>query len=546
MSETSEPKRSAKILVIDDEELNCRLLQRIFLEAGYAEPVIVTDSRQAAKAFEQINPDLVLVDVHMTHVDGFTVLKQIRALSIEGTFLPVVMIAADPTAELKKAGMNAGATDFIHKPFNQAEILLRAKNLIEMRFMHLEAKEQNKLLERKVRERTAKLDKAMKKLESTQKQIIQSERLSALGMMAGGIAHDFNNGLSVILGYGEIVFNKCRDEIKSKDLTSKMQTVLTAAQDCVQTVNRLAEFHRPNEKDGISAPVDVNALVRSAISITEPRWKNEAMGNGATIRMNTQLHGVLTINGSGGELRNSLTNLIFNAVDAMPHGGTITIATRKEKDRAVIEVTDTGSGMTQEVKRHCLEPFYTTKGDRGAGLGLAIVYGCATRHHGEIEVDSAPGKGTSIRLSIPLVPPKKEATGVAQPVVHSQPLNILLVDDQPLFCDLIAHYLEHDSHHVEKALNGREALAKFRNGKFDLIITDRAMPEFNGDQLAAAVKHINPAANVILLTGFLFDCDTQQPSASIDLVLRKPVSPTALRQAIAQVMKKENASCASK
>ena len=545
MTDETPQSRPAKILVIDDEDLNCRLLQRILTGAGYTDSQFVTDPRQAATAFEKFAPDLVLLDLHMPQVDGFTVLKQIRALSIDPTFLPVLIMTGDVTAESKKMALFAGANDFISKPFNHAEIVLRIKNLTEMRFMHLDLKAQNDKLAKKVRERTAKLDKALKKLENTQNQIIKSERLGALGMMARGVAHDFNNALSVILGYGEIVYTKCREELKNKELTGQMQTILSAARDCVQTVNRLGEFHRPGEKSDVIAPVDVNALVRSAVSITEPRWKNEAMGNGATIRIQTDLQGTLTISGSGGELRNAITNLIFNCVDAMPHGGTITLRARKEKERVVIEVTDTGTGMAQEVKRHCLEPFYTTKGDNGAGLGLAVVYGCVTRHHGEIEIESEPGRGTTVRLSIPLVQPKKVTTATTPAAEDNRKLNILLVDDQPLFCDLIALYLEQDWHRVEKALNGREALAKFRAGKFDLVITDRAMPEFNGDQLATAVKHINPAIPVILLTGFLFDADAQ-PSPSIDLVLRKPVSPTALRQAIAQVFAKENGNGSTK
>jgi PAS domain S-box-containing protein len=380
------------------------------------------------------------------------------------------------------------------------------------------------------------LERSLAELRATQQQVVQTERLRALGAMVTGIAHDFNNALTLILGYGELLQYRCRHHPAGEEFAEYAQTIVTASLDAAEIVARLRDFHRPAEPGEAHAPLALNAIIERAVAFTRPRWEAESRGQGTPIEVFMELTATSPIAGNSSELRAMLTNLIFNAVDAMPQGGTITIRTRESKGRLELAIADTGIGMTEEVRRRCLEPFFTTKGDGGSGLGLSVVYGIVERHSGTVSIESQSGWGSLFVFTFPI-----DTSGAlaqpAEPAPVTRPLRILVVDDQPVQCELIAHALQRDWHTVAVASHGREALKLFESREFDLVITDKAMPEMNGNQLAVAVKSREPDTRVIMLTGFGSGSDdTENQSEFVDLVLSKPASLAELRAAIAEVI----------
>ncbi len=221
----------------------------------------------------------------------------------------------------------------------------------------------------------------------------------------------------------------------------------------------------------------------------------------------------------------------------MPDGGTLILRTAAKGEDVVVQVSDTGTGMSEETRHRCLEPFFTTKGERGTGLGLAMVFGIVQRHGGAVEIESAVGKGTTFTLRLPASKAENEATLVAAGA-FDRSLHILIVDDQPVLCELLANFLKNDLHLVEIAQSAQQALEKFKAGTFDLVITDHIMTEMNGEQLAAALKARDAAVPVILLTGFgeIRRAENERLSA-VDAVVAKPFSRSGLRQAMMQVVR---------
>jgi signal transduction histidine kinase len=388
--------------------------------------------------------------------------------------------------------------------------------------------------EQDLREANHELEKALRELKATQQQVIQQERLRALGQMASGIAHDFNNTLTPILGFSDLLIEKA-GLLDDKVQTLKFLKLLrTSAQDAANVVGRLREFYRPLDKNEEFPAVDLPTLVAQAVSLTEPKWRQQAQAIGATIQVETNLQPVPAVAADESALREALTNLIFNAVDAMPTGGVITLETTTEKGEAVLRVRDSGTGMTEAVRQHCLEPFFSTKGEQGTGLGLSMVYGIIKRHRGRLDVESAPGQGTTFIIRLPFAEPAEEKVVVAAFEQTAKPsLNVLVVDDEPRVLEVISAFLRSDGHAVTTATNGREGLERFQTQPFDLIVTDRAMPEMSGDQMAGFIKQVSPNIPVVLLTGFgaLIEVTGAQ-SKGVDVVLSKPVTLGALRKTI--------------
>ena len=526
----------AKILIIDDEPSNVRLLERVLENFGGLEWRCTTDPREAIPIFAEFQPDLVLTDLHMPHLDGYQVMEQLRQIIPEDEFLPIVVLTADVTPETRRLALSKGASDFITKPLDTAEVKWRVRNLLESRSL-------NQKLEDRVRERTIELQNANEQLENaneqlrnTREQVVKRERLSALGMMAGGIAHDFNHTLTMVLGYGELMLPWFKTNAPDVKEHAHLKHIIAAAQDATHFVSRIRNFSRPAEADELRAPLEVNALCEQAIAFTTPKWKTKARAIGATIEVRTEFTDVPQVLASAPELRESLTNLIFNAVDAMPSGGTITVATRADGPNVRIDIRDTGIGMTGEEAARCLEPFFTTKGDHGTGLGLAVVYGIIQRHGGTIEIASEKGAGTTFSLLLPATDQKAAASDTDEQSAVNRTLSILVVDDQEIICELIAEHLSADGHRPVTASDSAEAFARFEAGGFDLLITDQSMPGVSGEQLARKIKERSPGTHVIMLTGFGDDLlSNGKPPEGIDRILSKPVSSEELRRAIFEV-----------
>jgi CheY-like chemotaxis protein len=258
---------------------------------------------------------------------------------------------------------------------------------------------------------------------------------------------------------------------------------------------------------------------------------------GITIRMQTELQPNVPVFADEAELREAFTNLVFNAVDALPRGGMITLRTSTQAEQAILEISDTGTGMTDEVRQRCFEPFFSTKGDAGTGLGLASVYGIIQRHGGEIRIHSKLGQGTTFTIRLPVhtgqpAPPRKAKTPVA---LNGHSLHVLVVEDDPMIRGIEVEYMVSDGHTVETAADGCEGLSKFRASKFDLVLVDRAMPEINGDQLTEAIKELDPDMPVILVTGFTDILRDNHKQRRANLILSKPFSHDSLRAAIGRV-----------
>ncbi len=394
------------------------------------------------------------------------------------------------------------------------------------------------------------LQRAYEDLRQTQQAVMQQERLRALGQMASGIAHDINNAISPIMIYTDVLLDK--EPGLSARARDYLQTIQQAISDVAETVSRMKEFYREREPQLQLAPVQLNFLAQQVLDLTRARWSDMALRRGAVIEVSTALADNLpNVMGIESEIREALTNLVLNAVDALPGGGKITLRTRvadgvsnsidqAPSSRVYLEVIDTGLGMDESTRERCLEPFFSTKGDQGTGLGLAMVYGTAQRHGAAVEIESALGRGTTMRLSFPM-PATHRAASIQSQVayVRSAQLRILLVDDDPVLLKSLRDALESDGHIVVATNGGRAGIEAFaaaqnRGETFSVVITDLGMPYIDGRKVAAAVKTASSVTPVILLTGWgqRLSIEGDVPP-HVDRVLSKPPKIAQLRMTLA-------------
>jgi nitrogen-specific signal transduction histidine kinase/ActR/RegA family two-component response regulator len=379
-------------------------------------------------------------------------------------------------------------------------------------------------------------------LRRSQQAAVQQERLRALGQMASGIAHDINNAISPAALYADSLLE--RESGLSDVGRRQLQTIQRAVHDVAATVARMREFYRQREPRMNMAATRLNELAQQVIDLTRARWSDMPHERGVTIEVITQLQTDLPlVMGVESEIREALINLVFNAVDAMPQGGTLTLRTRSDDDHWVhMEVVDTGVGMDEAARRRCLEPFFTTKGERGTGLGLAMVYGVLQRHGADIQIESQVGRGTTVRMSFAAVGDTQDAAPAA-PASVPPGLRILAIDDDPVLLRSLREALEVDGHFVEAAHDGKEGIDQFqaalRDGRpFSVVITDLGMPYVDGRQVAAAIKLASPSTPVIMLTGWgqRMLADEEVPP-HVDLMLGKPPRLRELREALARCCK---------
>jgi signal transduction histidine kinase/DNA-binding response OmpR family regulator len=383
------------------------------------------------------------------------------------------------------------------------------------------------------------LHEAYDELRQTQQAVMQQERLRALGQMASGIAHDINNAISPAALYVESLLET--DSTLSPRARRVLPVVQRAIDDVAATVARMREFYRSREPQAALVPVNLNLLIEQVVELTRARWSDMPQQRGVVIEVLEQLQpGLALVPGVESEIREALTNLIFNAVDAMPEGGRLTLRTvASARANVCLEVADTGVGMDEETRRRCLEPFFTTKGERGTGLGLAMVYGVVQRHNADLRIDSAPGRGTTFRVTFPVSEAAIVDHAPAQSALHPLNLRILIIDDDPMVLRSLSEILAAEGHVVVAAHDARQGVDMFhtalRDEPFSVVITDLGMPHLDGRGVAKAVKEASSSTPVILLTGW-----GQRPGPEggtpphVDRVLGKPPKVRELRAALAQ------------
>jgi signal transduction histidine kinase/ActR/RegA family two-component response regulator len=423
----------------------------------------------------------------------------------------------------------------------------------ELQLKVLSVEDKCRSLFEQARSRT-ELQAAYDELRQTQESVVQQERLRALGQMASGIAHDVNNALSPVLAFSELLLKK--EPNLSASARKHLTNIRVSAEDIAQIVARLSEFYRRNDKSETLHPVSPAKLIEQVKELTSPCWHDIPESHGVAIEVQSRFDQFLpSLYCNEFEIREALTNMILNSVDAMPKGGLITLGARSvsqpdavgrngKATHVILEVSDNGIGMDENTRQHCLEPFFSTKRLRGgSGLGLAMVYGTAQRHRGRIEIESEVNKGTTVRLILPLSPPppSKAAVvgGAAEP---DRSLRVLFIDDEPLLREMIQEVLSFHQHQVESAEGGEAGMAMFEKAKakgqpFDVVITDLGMPGMDGKQVAERVKASSPKTPVILLTGWGMMLEEKgEGMSNVDALMNKPPRANDLLQVLAKVV----------
>jgi len=383
--------------------------------------------------------------------------------------------------------------------------------------------------------------------ERIREQFSQMEKLSALGELASGVAHDFNNTLSGILGRAQLLQRTDDPEKMRRGL----EIIIKTAEDGAKTVKRIQDFAR-QRRDHNFELVSIDQILMDASEITRPRWKNCAEASNIHITLHLHIESNAMVMGDDSELREVLVNMVFNAIDAMPEGGTLSLTTRIADDLVIIKVVDTGVGMYPEVRSKIFDPFFTTKGKAGLGLGLAVSFGIIRRHGGNIEVESQYGKGTEFCITLPVA--KKCEKSVQQfeqvdivetAVTHTAPpvlsaerphTTLLVVDDEDFVRELLSEILEGEHCDVYLAASGSEALSMFRDMEFDAVFTDVGMPGMSGWELAREIRQINASIPIAVITGWGEAVGShEQKAAGVNWVVPKPFTADRIAELVRDI-----------
>jgi len=386
----------------------------------------------------------------------------------------------------------------------------------------------------------------------TEEKLLQTAKLQSLGEMAAGIAHDFNNILMVILGHTELMLREAADET----LIKRLKTIERAARAGSETIIKIGDFTRETPKESELAPVDLHQLIRSALDFTAARWKNVYRKGGHSFRLKLNLNEIPVLAGNAPELREAFVNIILNSLDAMPHGGDLSIESQFLETLTAyqnhhnihpagfvrIKISDTGIGMDEQTCKKIFDPFFSTKGVKGLGLGLSIAYGIIKRHHGDMKVVSRKGFGTTFIIYLPVKGAVSETPERAKdPLPGKQTARILVVDDEQDNLDLLSEILERMGHHVGKASNGEAGLEKFKTeGPWDMVFTDLGMPGISGWDLVRELKALVPGMPAVLITGWGFQLQEDEVKAKkVDYVLPKPFKIKDITRVIDQILARQ-------
>ncbi|MFC1591018.1 PAS domain S-box protein [Thermodesulfobacteriota bacterium] len=367
-----------------------------------------------------------------------------------------------------------------------------------------------------------------KKLESI---LLQNEKLKSLGELAGGVAHDFNNVLAAILGRVQLL-ERSLDGISAssipqkimQDIRNGMEIIEKAALDGAETVRRVREFSRRTDDGSDFETLSINEIIDDAVAYTSMKWKTLAETRGITFDFKKKLTSVPAVSGNASELREVFTNIINNAIDAMPRGGTIEITSYSDDKNVTVTLHDSGIGISQSIQNKIFDPFFTTKGVQCSGLGLSVSFGILNRHHGNISVESSEGAGTTFNISLPAtaaIPLETTAKDTA-PITADKAL-ILVIDDESDVRDVLFDILVSDEHVVMTAPDGKSGIRLFKEKSFDLVFTDLGMPEMSGWQVAKKIKKLNKQTPVALITGWEIEIDDKDAAPKgVDFIINKP------------------------
>ncbi len=355
-------------------------------------------------------------------------------------------------------------------------------------------------------------------------QEIHAQKMAALGELSFGVAHNVNNTLTGILGRAQLILRNSNDASK---VEAGLELIIKSAEDGAHIIRRIQDFARQRPSREFEV-ISVAELLKDACEMTRPRW--ESRSEFAPIRFALHADCQAHIKGDAVELREVLVNMIYNAVDAMPSGGEVRVSTQETRERVVVCITDTGTGMTLEVKQRLFDPFFTTKGKAGTGMGLAVSFGIIRRHEGSIEVDSEPGRGTTFKISLPKVitstaNPEQDHISESGVSTADDKLRILVVDDETHVREVLIEALEADGCEVVSAPSGEIALALFDQyeGKFDAVFTDIGMPEMSGWELVTEIRERSKSIPLAIVSGWADAISLQTRNAvNADWVVAKP------------------------